>query len=97
MEQWISIETANFAAARHEVHPHHAFNHPQSGRARGGGQGIEAALTVMDVTLAKTPFLAGTTSASPMSSSCLLEYGMRRPVKEMLAKYPHANACEQGQ
>jgi glutathione S-transferase len=94
MEQWISIETANFAPHAMKFIAHDVFNHPQEPAVlEAAGKGVEAALTVMDVTLAKTPFLAGTDfGLADVVFMPYLEYGMATPVKEMLAKYPHANA-----
>ena len=94
MEQWISIETSNFTPHVMKFIYHHVFQRPQDAAVlEAASVGADKALGIMDASLAKTPFLAGSEfTLADVVFMPYLEYAMTSPVKALLAKHSHANA-----
>jgi glutathione S-transferase len=94
MEQWISIETANFTPHVMKFVYHYAFHRPQEASVlEAASKGLEATLAIMDAQLGKGPFLAG--AALSLADICFLpyvEYAMATPAKDIFAKFPHVSA-----
>lgn len=94
MEQWISIETSNFTPHAMKFVYEFTFKRPQAeGVIDAAGKGLDAALTVMEARLAKSPFLAG--AELSLADICFMpyfEYAMGTPAKEIFAKYPRVMA-----
>jgi glutathione S-transferase len=94
MEQWISVESANFTPHAMKFIYHHTFKRPQEAAVlEAAGHGLETCFGVLEARLAKSPYLAGDQlSLADVCYMPYLEYAMGTPVKEMLAKYPHVAA-----
>jgi glutathione S-transferase len=94
MEQWISVETSNFSPHAMKFVYHHVFKRPQDPAViEAATKGLETALGVMDATLAKTPFLAGSEfSLGDVFFMPYIEYAMMTPAKEIIAKFPHVSS-----
>ena len=94
MEEWISIETSNFTPHVMKHVYHYAFKRAQDDAVlEAATKSLDAAFTVMEAQLTKTPYLAG--DQFTLADVCFmpyLEYAMASPVKEQLAKYPHVSA-----
>ena len=94
MEKWIGIETSNCTPHAMKFIYHHTFKNPQDEAVlAAAGKGLDAAFTVMEAQLAKTPYLAG--DSFTLADVCFMpyiDYAMGSPVKEQLAKYPHVSA-----
>ena len=71
MEQWISIETSNFAGHAMKFVYQYVFQREQTPEVlETAGAGLDLAYATMDRRLATQPFLAGDHSPSPTSVSC---------------------------
>ena len=94
MEQWISIETSNFTPHAMKFIYHHVFKRAQEPAVlEAAGKGLELALSVMEATLGKGPFLVGAQfGLADIVFMPYVEYMMGTPVKETFAKYPHVSA-----
>jgi glutathione S-transferase len=94
MEQWISVETANFTGPVMKFVFHHIFHREQTPAAlEAAGEQLDKALTIMDKQLASQPFIAG--GSFTLADICYMpyiEYGMSTPAKEVFAKHPHVVA-----
>jgi glutathione S-transferase len=91
MEQWISVESADFTPHAMKFIYNYTFHRAQEPAVlEAAAQGIEKALAVMDTQLAKTPFLAGDQlTLADIGYMPYVEYAMGTPAKEIFAKYPH--------
>jgi glutathione S-transferase len=94
MEQWISVEGANFTPNAMTFIYHHVFHRPQDAAALAtAGEKLDVTLGIMDAQLAKSPWFAGAEfSLADISFMPYVEYLMATPVKETLAKFPHVQA-----
>ena len=91
MEQWISVESANFTPHAMKFIYHYVFKRAQEPAVlEAAGKGLEGALRVMEARLAESTFLAGDTfTLADVGFMPYVEYLMGTPVKETLAKFPH--------
>ncbi len=93
MEQWISVESANFTPHAMKFIYHHAFKRAQEPAVlEAAAKGLELALGVMNASLSKNAFIAG--AQFTLADVCFmpyLEYVAGMPVKETIAKYPHVS------
>jgi glutathione S-transferase len=91
MEQWISIESANFSGHAMKFIYHDVFKRPQDAAVlETAGKGVEKALRVMDARLAKSSYLAG--DGFTLADICFMpyvEYGMSTPMKAMIGGAPN--------
>ncbi len=91
MEQWISVETSEFAPHAMKFVYEHIFKRPQPADAiTSAAAALEVTCKTMDEQLAKTPFLAG--DQFTLADVCFMpyvEYAINTPAKEIFAKYPH--------
>lgn len=94
MEQWISIESANFTPHAMKFVYHYIFKRPQDeATIRSATRGLETALGVMEAQLTKTPFLAGDTlSLADICYMPYIDYAMGTPAKEIFGKFPHVSS-----
>ena len=94
MEQWMSVESANFTPHAMKFVFQHVFKRPQEPAAlEAAGKSIETALGVMEARLAKSPFLAGDQlSLADIGFMPYMEYAMATPLKETFAKFPHVSS-----
>jgi glutathione S-transferase len=94
MEEWVSIETSNFTPHAMKFIYHYTFQRNQDQAVLdAAGKGLETAFGVMEARLSKSAFLAG--DSFTLADVCFmpyLEYAMKSPVKDMLAKFPHVSA-----
>ena len=90
MEQWISIETSEFAGHAMKFIYEHVFKRPQEPAViEAAGTALEVTCSVMDKQLARTPFLVG--ADFTLADVCFMpyiEYGMGTPAKGIFSKYP---------
>ena len=98
MEQWISVEAANFTPPAMKLIYNYVF-FPMQGKAEDpqmiadGNAGVERALKVLDARLAESPYLAGETFS--LADICYLpyiEYMMGTPAKELFSGHAPVNA-----
>lgn len=94
MEQWISVESANFTSHAMKFVYEDIFKRPQGEdvleKARAG---LEKALMVMDTRLGKAPYFAGETfSIADIAYMPYVDYGMMTSAKPIYQKYPHVMA-----
>lgn len=94
MEQWISIETSNFAPHAMKFIYHHVFKRPQDTAVLdAAGKSLDTALGAMDKRLATSPFLAGPEfTLADIVYMPYLEYVMSTPVKTAITKFPNVSA-----
>jgi glutathione S-transferase len=94
MEQWISVESANFTPHAMKFIYDEFFKRPQEPAAlEAAGKAIEAALVVLDARLAKSPFLAGDQlTLADIGYMPYFEYGMMTSLKAVIGKYPHVTS-----
>jgi len=94
MEEWISIESANFTSHVMKFVYEHVFHRPQEPAViEAATKGLETALGVMEARLGKSAYLAGADfSIADICFMPYFEYGMATPAKEIFAKYPHVSA-----
>ena len=94
MEQWISVESANFTPHAMKFIYHHVFQRLQDPTVlENATKGLESALLIMEARLAKTPFFAGDQfSLADIGFMPYVGYAMKSPVKETFAKFPHLTA-----
>jgi glutathione S-transferase len=93
MEQWASIETSNFTPHAMKFVYHDVFKRPQEPAVlEAAAKGLETALGVMEATLSKGPFLAGSQfTLADVFFMPYFEYAMMTPAKAIIAKYPHVS------
>jgi glutathione S-transferase len=91
MEQWISIETSNFAAHAMKFIYHSVFRREQSPEVlKAAGTALDLTYRTMDKQLAGQPFLAG--NAFTLADVCFapyLEYLTLTPAAGKLAEHAH--------
>jgi glutathione S-transferase len=94
MEQWISVEGANFMPHAMKFVYHHVFKRPQDeATLEAASKGLETALAVMEAQLSKTPFLAGDKlSLADVCFMPYIDYAMVTPAKEIFARFPHVSS-----
>ena len=94
MEQWMSVESANFTPHVMKFIYHHVFHRPQEPAVlEAAGKALEHTLGVMEAHLSKSPMFAGERfSLADISLMPYVEYGMGTPVKDVFAKFPHVSA-----
>ena len=94
MEQWISIESANFTSPVMKFVFHHIFKREQPPEAlKTAGEQVTNALTIMEKQLTQHPFIAGETfTLADISFMPYIEYAMGTPAKEHFGKHPHVVA-----
>ena len=94
MEQWISIETSNYAGHAMKFIYQYVFHREQSPAVlETAGAGLDLAYATMNETLATQPFLAG--AAFTIADLCFmpyLEYLALSPAGAKLTAYPHVAA-----
>jgi glutathione S-transferase len=94
MEQWISIETSNFTPHAMKFIYHYFFQRAQDAAVlEAAEKGITTAIGVMEKSLAKNTFIAG--SEFTLADVCFMpyfEYAMKSPAKEIVAKHGHVNS-----
>jgi glutathione S-transferase len=91
MEQWISVETSNFAPHAMKFIYHSVFKREQTPEVlKAAGAALDTAYAIMERQLAKQPFLAG--NALTIADICFapyLEYLTLTPAAGKLADHPH--------
>lgn len=94
MEQWISVESANFTSPVMKFVFQHIFKREQPPEAlKAAGEQITNTLTIMDKQLAKHPFIAGEAfTLADISYMPYIEYAMQTPAKDLFAQHPHVMA-----
>jgi len=94
MEQWISVESANFTAPVMKFVFHHIFKREQPPEAlKTAGEQVTNALTIMEKQLTQHPFISGETfTLADISFMPYIEYAMATPAKELFTKHPHVMA-----
>jgi glutathione S-transferase len=94
MEQWISVESANFTGHIMKFVFHTIFGREQSAETlANAGEQLDKALAIMDKQLASHPFIAG--GSFTLADICFLpylEYGMTTPAKDHITRHPHVLA-----
>jgi len=91
MEQWISVETSEFAGHAMKFVYQYIFQRPQeAGVLDAATKGLETALSYMDKQLGATPFLAGDAfTIADIGFMPYIEYAMKTPAAETFKKYPN--------
>jgi glutathione S-transferase len=94
LEQWISIESANFTPHAMKFIYNYTFKRPQEAAVlETATKGLENALGVMDAQLAKTAYLTGADfTLADVVFMPYFEYAMSTPAKEIFAKFAHVTA-----
>ena len=94
MEQWISIETSNFAPHAMKFIYHSVFKREQTPEVlKSAGAALDLAYGVMERQLTKLPFLAGNDlTLADICFAPYLEYLTLTPAAGKLADYPHVAA-----
>jgi glutathione S-transferase len=91
MEQWISIETSNFAAHAMKFIYHTVFGREQAPEVlKTAGTALDLAYGTMDRQLSAQPYLAG--NAFSLADVCFapyVDYLTVTPVAGKLAEFPH--------
>ncbi len=94
MDQWMSIESANFTPHAMKFVYQHIFGRPQSAEAFAAAEvGINVALAVMEKQLTATEYVVA--SGFGLADICFMPYvgySMLTPAKEIIANYPHVMA-----
>ena len=90
MEQWISIETSNFAGHAMKFIYQYVFKREQSPEVlNAAGAGLDLAYATMAKTLASQPFLAGATfSIADLCFMPYVEYLALSPAAAKLSEHP---------
>lgn len=94
MEQWISVESANFTAHAMKFVYLDIFKRPQDDATmKAATAGLERTLTVMETRLSQVPYFAGDSfSIADIAFMPYLEYGMNTSAKPIYEKYPQVMA-----
>jgi glutathione S-transferase len=94
VEQWISVETSEFAPNAMKFIYEHVFKRPQTPEVLdAAGKGLTTALEVMEKQLTKSAFLVGNElTLADVVYMPYVEYLMASPAKEFIAKHPHVAA-----
>lgn len=90
-EQWISVETSEFAAHAMKFVYQYIFQRPQeAGVLDAATKALEVTLGYMDAQLGKTAFLTGDTfTLADIGFMPYVEYAIKTPAGETFAKYPN--------
>ena len=90
VDQWMSIEAANFSCHLMKFVYHYLLKIEQdAGALRRAGEGLEEALGVLAQQLSAEPFVAG--NAFTLADICFMpyfEYGLLTPAEALMAKHP---------
>jgi glutathione S-transferase len=91
MEQWISIETSEFAGHAMKFIYEHTFKRKQEQPVLDAAtKALETTTSVMDKQLAKSPFISGSDfTIADIGYMPYIEYVMGSPAKELLTKHSH--------
>ncbi len=94
MEQWISIETSEFAGHAMKFIYEHVFKRPQTPEVLDTAtKALNVTLGVMDARLARAPYLAGDTfSIADIGFMPYTEYVMGTPARALFEPHPHVMA-----
>jgi glutathione S-transferase len=94
MEQWISIETSNYAAHAMKFIYQYVFRREQTPEVlKVAGEGLDLAYRTMDRQLSSQPFLAGATfSLADLCFMPYLEYLTSSPAAAKLTEHPRVEA-----
>ena len=94
MEQWISIETSNFAGHAMKFIYQYVFKREQTPEVlKTAGAGLDLAYATMNQKLATQPYLAGDTfSLADVCFMPYLEYLSSSPAAAKLTEFPHVAA-----
>lgn len=94
MEQWISVESANFSGAVMKFVFHHIFHREQTPETLdAAGAQLDKALGILEKQLASHPFVAGETfTLADICYMPYIEYAMATPAKERITKHPKVMA-----
>ncbi len=94
MEQWISVESANFTGPAMKFVYHYIFQRKQDDAVlTAATESLQKALGIMEKQLGATPFIAGQTFT--LADICFMpyiDYVMATPAKELFTPYPHVLA-----
>ena len=94
MEQWISIESAEFTPNAMTFIYHYIFKRTKEQAALdAAAKALETVCGVMEAELTKSAYLAG--NEMSLADICFMpyfEYTMMSPAKEIFAKFPHVMA-----
>ena len=90
MEQWISIESANFSNPVMKFVYQYIFHREQTpATLEAAGEQLDRAFEVMDKQLTSSAFIAGDSfTLADIGFLPYLEYGMATPAKDRTAKFP---------
>jgi glutathione S-transferase len=94
MEQWISIETSNFASHAMKFIYHAVFKREQTPEVlKTAGAALDLAYGVMERELAQQPYLAGETfSIAEICFAPYIEYLAVSPAADKLPAHPNVAA-----
>lgn len=94
MEQWISVESANFTPPAMTFIYHVVFGSPQKPEAlEQAGKQLDACCAVVEKALTGKTWLSGDqVTLAEVSFAPYLEYGMQTDAKKIFAKYPQLSA-----
>jgi glutathione S-transferase len=94
MEQWVSVETSNFAGHAMKFIYHSVFKREQSPEVlNAAAAGLDLAYATMNKALAKQPFLAGETfSIADVCFMPYVEYLAISPAGTKLSEHPNVAA-----
>jgi glutathione S-transferase len=98
MEQWVSVETSEFAPHAMKFIYEHTFKRPQpAGALEETGKALDKACGVLDKQLARSPFLAGAGfSLADVFCMPYPECGMATPAKDMVGEDLRTPDVEEG-
>jgi glutathione S-transferase len=94
MEQWISVETSNFAPNAMKFVYQHIFKREQTPEVLAAAEkGLDLACKVLSKNLAGKAFLLGDElTLADIAYAPYLEYGMTTPAKEIFGRHPEVVA-----
>ena len=94
MEQWMSVETSNFAPHAMKFIYHSVFKREQSPEVlKAAGAGLDTAYGVLERALSEQSFLAGGAfSLAEIGFMPYIEYLTHSPAASKLAEYPRVAA-----
>lgn len=94
MEQWISIETSNFAPHAMKYVYHYVMKRTQDPATLDtAAERLRLALGVMEIQLGRTQYIAGDPfTLADIGFLPYFEYAMMTPAKEIFAEYPNVGA-----
>ena len=91
MEQWISVETSNFAPHAMKYIFHHVMHRPQTDTVlEHAEKSLRTALPILEKQLAETPYLAGDDfTLADVVFMPYVGYANHTPAKQIFAEYPN--------